>query len=476
VLHAPSRSDAPPRPPAVTTKPSIQALRQSSALPNLTMAAVAVAVGAAVAYSPPLALAILVVAGIVTAALLSPRWLLYGIVFLGPLPIGATTGKQKSLFATFGGVDAEGLRLFAVVLLVSLLLIVIAARSQDAVRRRPIRVAYALAAAILGWAGLELLRSPDVNLGIRLWFKVAYVALVALLTAEMSWTKRERQQLATTALLAAGILFVVGLWAGTSAGLTAGRLNTFSVIHPTPFGLALAFYVALSYALDPSSRRLPVQLLLLAAALVTLERTVWVAVFLGMSTFYLLRSRSSFRWLVPPILAALTVTAVLTYKPFYDRFFYRPISTGQALSLSSLPLNTNGRDAAWRALLHRVDQQTFLYGRGMGAADDYFQNVLQGSLNGVVHNEYLRLLYDGGFPLAALILLAAGLLLVSVLRWQGDVVLRAALAGMIVAYLFAALIDNAVDYYGYVGTGLAVLAGMYLSLRARAQVEAVEAQ
>ena len=57
----------------MTTRAPSQFLTQSSGWLNLGMTGVAIAVGAAVAYSPPLALAILVVLGIVAAALLSPQ-------------------------------------------------------------------------------------------------------------------------------------------------------------------------------------------------------------------------------------------------------------------------------------------------------------------------------------------------------------------------------------------------------------------
>jgi len=230
----------------------------------------------------------------------------------------------------------------------------------------------------------------------------------------------------------------------------------------------------MSYALAPSRRRFVLYALLLVSALFTLERTVWLTMFLLASSFYVLRSKGTFRWLAPPLLALLAVTAVLTYKPFYNRFFYRALPSGQSLSLSTLPLNTNGRNAAWDSILHRVDRSTFLYGRGMGAADDYFQNVLHGSLNGVVHNEYLRLLYDAGILAPALLVLALILLIAAALRWRGDPTIRAVLVGMAVAYPFAALIDNAVDYYAYVGTGLAVLAGIFLSMSMHSQATRAE--
>jgi hypothetical protein len=447
-------------------KVSLQFSRRSSALWLPFTVVLAVAFGTAVVYSAPLALAILVVSGICLAAGIDSRWLLYGIVLLGPLPLGAMSDKQKNLLTQFGGVDAEGMRLFAVVLLVSLVLILAAGRVAPSERRRPIRIVYGFVLAMLAWCGLELLRSPDLNLGVRLWFKLAYLGLVALLAAEMTWSSEERRQLGNIALSAACILLVVGWAAGLKAGFGSGLLDTSSVLHPTPFGLALVFYTVLSYALAPSSHRFPLYVLLIVTALITLERTVWLSVFLIGSVFWVLRSRSSLRWLVPPVLGLLAVTAVLTYRPFYDRFFYAALPKGESLTLRTLPLNTNGRDAAWAAILQRVDQKTFLYGRGMGAADNLFriQNVLPGSLTGVVHNEYLRLLYDAGFLAPMLFLAALAFLLLAVLRWRDDTLIRAALAGMVAAYPFAALFDNAIDYYAYVGTGVAVLAGIFVSM------------
>jgi O-antigen ligase len=239
--------------------------------------------------------------------------------------------------------------------------------------------------------------------------------------------------------------------------------------------LALVFYTVLSYALAPSSHRFPLYVLLIVTALITLERTVWLSVFLIGSVFWVLRSRSSLRWLVPPVLGLLAVTAVLTYRPFYDRFFYAALPKGESLTLRTLPLNTNGRNATWGAILQRMDKKTLLYGRGIGAADNLFQiqNVLPASQTGVVHNEYLRLLYDGGFLAPTLLLLALACLLLAVLRWPSDPMIRALLAGMVAAYPFAALFDNAIDYYGYVGTGLAILAGISISMRIHSDGEDV---
>jgi O-antigen ligase len=162
------------------------------------------------------------------------------------------------------------------------------------------------------------------------------------------------------------------------------------------------------------------------------------------------------------VLAALAVAA-LRVPRLHARFF----GGDQAVAIGGSRFNTAGRTEMWRTAWNYFKTSP-VYGHGPGAASNFIQHRFVRLDH--PHNDYLRILDDGGV-IALVIVVVCGALLARALwrRWRpaaGFSNLRTAIAGAaLLSFAGDALLattDNPI-VYGYVMAPLAILAGVALS-------------
>ena len=136
-------------------------------------------------------------------------------------------------------------------------------------------------------------------------------------------------------------------------------------------------------------------------------------------------------------------------------------------------------DVDWAAVFNDYKTGDRLSGRGLGSSTRFLLEN-SGQLGaGVVHNEYLRVLYEQGLIglLWFLGMLTTAALYLGRLARRATGIERALLAGACtatVAFAVISVTDNALDYYNALGQYVAVLAAAGLALRARRRLSSVE--
>jgi O-antigen ligase len=187
--------------------------------------------------------------------------------------------------------------------------------------------------------------------------------------------------------------------------------------------------------------------------IIPITRIAWVALLLGVAGFEWLHVKGAKKWAAA---AAAVVVPVLVFYFLISRFpalqerVFQSKQMDSDFSLVELVQNVGltGRGAVWLAALEDYQQHSRLLGQGIGSSDNY----IMGLFGTVAHNEYLRILYDGGALGLSLFLLANLYLLYRLgkLRGSADAAVREYSAvgiALMLAYFVVALTDNPLDYY-----------------------------
>lgn len=212
--------------------------------------------------------------------------------------------------------------------------------------------------------------------------------------------------------------------------------------------------------------------------LLTVTRGGIFATALGLMAFEMFGKRHglSLRVLGPAFVLLGLIAAVLIHEPLQERIFathYRDVSTRTELSAAQrleISFERSGRGPLWRYVFDKVGQDYHLFtGYGLGRAEvDVLRDV-----GGVLHNEYLRVLYEMG---------VLGLLVFVASLWQlwrlaragvrrADTRLQQTVAGIgiavITVYAAGAMVDNMLNKYKSMGLFLYMFAAFILLLDVR---------
>lgn len=418
-------------------------------------------IGALTPIMPAMAIALVVIGALAAAAVSRPLITVGLLLAMGGLPLEQLTGGEKSLLPGFGGASASGIVLVAMVALLTLVLI------NSSVFSR-ISALDAMWGLLLIVGAVSLLWAPSAIEGLRLLSKIAYPFLIYLGMRAFMVGKRE-QQVVLRLILAGGI--VVSVWAlygfvteGLPAFMSGGVYElTVSTTHPTPFGFYMVSLYALCYARwrhHAGARGYAALAVLFAAeAIMSQSRMAMFGVVLITVLVELALSRSSTRWLkaaaVGFALVAIGGATILSFPQLQEGVFYRPQSLSSSPAEIIESLNDQGRGNINRAMTrHLVNEESLVYGEGLGSSTVALQTGELGDLGGVgvAHNEYMRLLYETGGVGLAVAIVAFITLMVTAWRvsqrmsveyqWLG-----AAAFGLSVCYVIFSVTDNVLDYY-----------------------------
>jgi hypothetical protein len=260
------------------------------------------------------------------------------------------------------------------------------------------------------------------------------------------------------AMLLASVIGVL-MYLSVAAGEKKLGESLDPIIHPRPFALFAITIVAVSLsrwrASDPAK---PSSLVPLAwAALTTftvalsMSRTALVCC-VGLFPLAILL-RLNLKSLVQALLVLgaggfLFVSAILAYKPLYDRF----VGYDASMHVAGMTVNASGRTAIWDTLLRSIGDD-WMFGKGEAASEI----LIRRKFNGLIaqpHNDYLRFYYDTGIVGLALWLCFAGVfyarttanLRYSVRERTADYPLHVAALLAFSAVSWSMLTDNSICY------------------------------
>jgi O-antigen ligase len=256
-----------------------------------------------------------------------------------------------------------------------------------------------------------------------------------------------------------------------AAALVAGAVGTIALASTLigfplydPRAFALASLVFLAVVIPSRSRHPLVRIapyVLTGAVVVSLSRTATVIAIL-LLVFIVLRGRSGGRLIRAALLLSVAAAGVVvlwfSYAPFRERF----TEGDNAVAINGVLINTSGRTAIWDVLLRNMGNSP-LFGHGAGSASTAISAVYPSV--GHPHNDYIRILYDFGWPGLCAFLVGYIVLIGWVARRAfgspADAIHWSALIALIGIGL-SALTDNAF-VYPFVMFPLGVLVGLSVS-------------
>jgi O-antigen ligase len=247
-------------------------------------------------------------------------------------------------------------------------------------------------------ATISLLSATSTN-GVQNW--AVYVSFIlAILAIGTLWRGQNITRFMVRLRAIAGIVAILGL---------ASQLAGVTVYQPRPFAITGIVILAITIPGKPENWLVRITPYVCAAAIgLSLSRTATLIALL-LLVFVVLRGKRRGRTIralaVLCGIGAVGLLALRGYAPLRDRF----IGGDAAVSLGGVALNTSGRANIW-GLLESGLSSNGLFGAGVGSASDVvvsrYPEVAQ------PHNEYLRFLFDFGWP--GLALFVAGYLLLVV--------------------------------------------------------------
>jgi O-antigen ligase len=435
-------------------------LLQSLGMAGAALACVAVAAGAV--HAPWLTAGAVGGVLLVGLTLARPLWILGLMLVIGPIDLSFMTGGMKAIEGVPGGIDMNGIRLIGI----SLALLTIAALDPAVIGAALGRYGRWFA-AFLAWCAATLVMSDSIVDGLRLLLKLAYPFLlfVAILGVARSRAELERLTdwiIGGAALIAFVInpLFVI---AGGAEITVEGRLRIPGVgVHENPFSFYMLMMILVSFARYTTRRNVGYLLLCAGLALwmmTTLTRITLLAMitgFAGIAAFGVLARRD---WRTAAIaMGVAAVIAVPLIPVVLERTFWYVPTAAELLAMLRNPvllfesMNWQGREIYWAAVLTMIAGSPIV-GHGLGSTTAMILQTFPPDWGMVVHNEYLRLMAEGG--LVAVLLLAIALTFwgvgaIQAERTSADPLVREfatpAFAGLL-AWGVIALTDNAFDYY-----------------------------
>ena len=424
------------------------------------LAGIVVFTSIGLAWSPFLTAGALIGAFLVAATVFWPVPVISVLLFLGPTDLSFVTGGLKGLFEGLGGLDMNGIRLVAVTLGLSLL--VLADRRQIA---RLTAAGSRFYVVFLVYAGATILVSGDPVEGMRLLVKIAWPLLIYLTVSGPDRTRAEVDRMADVLLIGALVLILINpilVLNGNFVVEESGDLRVGGAgVHQNPFSFYLLVVVLVSLGRFATRGQLRYVLLALGAIAwmaLTLTRITMLAGFVALGAAGLLGSFA--RRQVRPALTALALGAVIAvallpvflqrtfgYMPTVEEFFAL-LSDPVALFLA---VNWQGRELFWGVLITFWMASPVL-GLGLGSSSGILKGLFTREEGQVAHNDYIRLGTDTGFLGLAIYLAAVGTWIWMAVR----LTMRGTRAGLEYALpAFAVMLgwgvisitDNAFDYY-----------------------------
>jgi O-antigen ligase len=438
-------------------------LRRSQIVPISLMACAAT--GALATVDAQLSAAAIGAAGLVLLLMLRPVIALGVLFFVGGVDLAATSGGEKTLFASIGGVDLSGIRLVTSVVGMATLIAV-----RPASARQQISLGYVVPLALfVAYGACTLLWSPVPAQGFRLLAKILYFLLVFVAVQVVCRSKEDVDKLLAVALVGGAIVATVVnpivWWSGgfdeDTSGITRLRGGG---IHENPasfYMLILLLLVLARFQWSSAWVWIGLSVAFAVSMLLAYTRVTQIALVAAILTMELVRRRTrdhARRWLalllmlVVPV-AALPVLAARSFANPDELFADLPASVATDSSVSPLEtVNLQGRELIWAITWERFSESP-IFGGGLGAAGDRLATTLQFDEAPAPHNEYLRMLADTGVVGTLLLVVALAVWVkatLHVLRTNpGDRrhdLARAALGGL-VAFAVIAWSDNPLDYY-----------------------------
>jgi O-antigen ligase len=423
--------------------------------------AVSGAVSGAVFCSHPILVPVVVEVVLGALFLYRPTAAIKLMLFSAGLPltlfyedVGYSGGGAKPLFAEWGGTTPDGLRLILSCILLSVVLFKLEGT------RALLRRFWPYSLMLLFLASTVVHSTARVE-GLRLFMKMLFPFLFFLAVAQLVKSSDDLDGYArcwiaggvVASLCAPLLLLVTGsgfLYPADEFRFNPGFTSASSFSF---YMLTLFFYC---YAQSRKRRSLGFAALAVVFGIqvvLTSTRISWAALLLGLMAFELFYGKGLKKWLVTaavgPLPALIFYALVWTLPALQQRVFQTDhIDSDLPAIEQAQSVGLTGRGTVWLAGLEDYHQHSLLLGQGIGSSDHYFMNLF----GTIAHNEYLRVLYDGGAVGLVLFVLAN----LSLLYWLGKAkrkenstvrMYSAIGVALMVAYLVVALTDNPLDYY-----------------------------
>jgi O-antigen ligase len=368
--------------------------------------------------------------------------------------IGNVASGVKPLFAEWGGTTPDGLRLiFSCILLAAVLL-----RLEDT--RALLIHFWPYTVLLLFMAGTVVHSTAPVE-GIRLLMKIVFPFLLLLAVAQLLKSARDAELYADY-WLAGGVIAslcapVLVLMTGTQFLFTANEFRynpgfTSSSSYSF-YMLALFLYCYARWRKEYSIRFAALTMIFGVQTILPMTRIAWAALLLGLTAFEISYVKGRKKWLAVLVVglapAVLMYALVWQFPALQERVFQSDRVDSDLPAIEQAQnVGLSGRGAVWLAGWVDYQEHSLLLGQGIGSNDHYFMSLF----GTVAHNEYLRILYDGG-AIGLILFIFANL---SLLRWllklrrhaPSSVRLYSGVGvALVFAYLLIAITDNPLDYY-----------------------------
>ncbi len=368
--------------------------------------------------------------------------------------VGYSGGGVKPLFTEWGGTTPDGLRLILSCILLCVVLFKLEETRALLLRFWPYTI-------MLLFLACTVLHSTAPVEGLRLFMKMLFPFLFFLTVAQLARTEEidtyARYWIAggiVASLCAPVLLLVTGTRFLFPAGLDF-RLNPgfTSASSYAFYMLALFLYCYAQWRRQHSFGFAVLAAVFGLQTILPLTRISWAALLLGLVAFEFFFVKGRKKWLVAAavgLLPSLILYALVWSVPALQQRVFQTDQIDSDLPAieQAQSVGLTGRGTVWLAGLEDYQQHNLLLGQGIGSSDHYFMNLF----GTVAHNEYLRVLYDGGAVGLVLFIFAN----LSLLYWLGKIrrnensalrMYSAIGVALMVAYLVVALTDNPLDYY-----------------------------
>jgi O-antigen ligase len=217
--------------------------------------------------------------------------------------------------------------------------------------------------------------------------------------------------------------------------------------------LALFLYCYARWRKEYSIRFAALTMIFGVQTILPMTRIAWAALLLGLTAFEISYVKGRKKWLAVLVVglapAVLMYALVWQFPALQERVFQSDRVDSDLPAIEQAQnVGLSGRGAVWLAGWVDYQEHSLLLGQGIGSNDHYFMSLF----GTVAHNEYLRILYDGG-AIGLILFIFANL---SLLRWllklrrhaPSSVRLYSGVGvALVFAYLLIAITDNPLDYY-----------------------------
>jgi len=376
--------------------------------------------------------------------------------FLGCIPLSTLTEGDRTLLVGLGGVNASGIML---VMLCAALAVAILARGN--IPRLLAR--FWPHAAWLAYALLALTYSNSPGDGARFAAKLVYPFLVMCFAAEAArrWRTYRRPIRGWIAggLVASAIAFSLFLSSGLAEYFSGTAYRYTSLYHPSPFSFYLLVLFAFCYSSWRITKTRSYLLLSMIFGFQVLLSMVRISIFCFVIVICIteILVRPSPRSIIRSSLIGASILAIMLFALLTIPLLQQGVTYDQTDSISSLVSNINdqGRSRIWSSVYESYVNGDSITGMGLGSTTKGFRDHLfVGGTVSVVHNEYLRLLYETGI---LGILLFIGMLcshfrqLLTRRDYRRFPILWIPAVSVLVCYSVVAITDNPLDYYQVLG-------------------------